>query len=67
MSVLIKLSTREREVLTLRHNGFTDNDIAQKLSISSHTARTHRQNLRIKFQVSSTVLMLKKAAALKHL
>lgn len=39
------LTTREREVLQLAAEGFTNAEIATKLSISPRTAETHRTNL----------------------
>ena len=39
------LTTREREVLQLTAEGFTNGEIAQKLGISSRTAETHRQHV----------------------
>ena len=61
----IELSSRESEILQLIYEGYTDNEIAEELSISPNTVRTHRQNLRIKFNVSSTPEMIKKAVDLK--
>jgi DNA-binding NarL/FixJ family response regulator len=39
------LTTREREVLHLAAEGFTNSEIAVRLGISSRTAETHRANL----------------------
>jgi two-component system, NarL family, response regulator NreC len=39
------LTAREREVLHLAAQGLNNNDIATRLSISPHTAMTHRSNL----------------------
>ena len=61
----IKLSPRENEILELIYIGNTDLKIAETLSISSNTVRTHRQNLRAKFNASNTVEMLSKAVKLK--
>ena len=39
------LTTREREVLHLAAQGYSNADIAARLSISPYTAMTHRSNL----------------------
>ncbi|MCX5999435.1 MAG: response regulator transcription factor [Chloroflexi bacterium] len=39
------LTQREREILHLAAEGYTTNQIADMLSISHHTAQTHRRNL----------------------
>lgn len=55
-----KLSEREKEVLNLIGIGKTDKEIAEKLSLSSKTIKTHRQNIRKKFNVNSTVELVGK-------
>jgi DNA-binding CsgD family transcriptional regulator len=60
----MKLTPREKEVLLLISEGYTDNDMANKLDLSYHTIRTHRQNLRSKLSAKNTAGMLKKASAL---
>jgi DNA-binding NarL/FixJ family response regulator len=39
------LTSREREILHLAAEGFSNNDIAEQLSISPRTAEQHRQNM----------------------
>jgi DNA-binding NarL/FixJ family response regulator len=39
------LTTREREVLQLAAEGYSNTDIAERLSISPRTAETHRANM----------------------
>lgn len=39
------LTTREREILQLSAEGYTNGEIAERLSISPRTAETHRSNL----------------------
>ncbi len=53
-SLISLLSKREKEILKLVVNGFTDKEIALKLNISSHTAITHRKNIISKLRVKNT-------------
>ena len=48
-----QLTRREREVLQKLANGSTSDSIAEELSVSRHTVRTHVQNILTKLQVSS--------------
>jgi DNA-binding NarL/FixJ family response regulator len=48
-----QLTTREREVLELLAEGATSRRIAQRLSVSPHTVRTHIQNILTKLQLHS--------------
>jgi two-component system, NarL family, nitrate/nitrite response regulator NarL len=47
------LTAREREVLQLLAEGASSEQVADKLSVSSHTVRTHVQNTLAKLQVHS--------------
>lgn len=47
------LTPREREVLNLLAQGFSNRQIAENLYLSEHTVRTHVQNLRGKLNVRS--------------
>lgn len=58
------LSTREKEVLLLIADGFTNPQIASKLFISLHTVDSHRKNLLTKFGINNTASLIKLAA--KH-
>lgn len=58
------LSTREKEVLLLIADGFTNPQIAAKLFISLHTVDSHRKNLLTKFGINNTASLIKLAA--KH-
>lgn len=49
----LALTPREKEVLALVAEGYTDKDIAVSLSISLHTVKTHLRNILSKLQVSS--------------
>lgn len=56
------LTRREKEVLQFISEGLTNNDIANKIFISTYTVDTHRKNLLSKFEVNNTALLIKKAA-----
>ncbi len=49
------LTQREREVLVLMGQGLTRREIAERLVVSPHTARTHVQNVLLKLGVHSQV------------
>ncbi|WP_462255025.1 response regulator [Ferruginibacter sp.] len=55
------LSSREKEVLRLIADGFTNPQIATKLFISLHTVDSHRKNLLTKFAVNNTASLIKLA------
>ena len=59
------ITRREKEVLELIADGMTNNEIAQKLFISSTTVDTHRKNLLAKFEAKNTASLIRKAAHLK--
>jgi DNA-binding NarL/FixJ family response regulator len=56
------LTRREKEILLLIADGLTNNEIASKLFLSSHTVDSHRKNLFIKFDVNNVALLVKKAS-----
>ncbi len=56
------LTKREKEVISLLGRGLSDKSIALRLKISYNTVRTHRQNLRAKFKVTTTVAMIRMAS-----
>jgi DNA-binding NarL/FixJ family response regulator len=56
------LSSREKEVLQLIADGFTNPQMAEKLFISLHTVDSHRKNLLTKFAVNNTANLIKLAA-----
>ena len=60
----VKLTRREREVLSLIGEGATSKDIAARLGISPKTAQVHRDNLKQKLKAKSTAAMVR--YALKH-
>ncbi|MFP2997987.1 response regulator transcription factor [Spongiivirga sp. MCCC 1A20706] len=57
----IKLSNREREVLTLLAEGNSYDVIADKLFISKNTIKFHLKNIYIKLQVNSNIKAVQKA------
>jgi DNA-binding NarL/FixJ family response regulator len=59
------LTRREKEVLELIANGYTNNEMAQQLFISITTVDTHRKNLLTKFNVKNTALLIKAALQYK--
>lgn len=58
----IVLTRREKEVLELIAGGMTNNEIAQKLFISTTTVDSHRKNLLAKFNARNVAAMVKMAA-----
>jgi RNA polymerase sigma factor (sigma-70 family) len=56
-----KLTNREREVLDLLARGYRYKEIADQLSISFETVRTHIHNIYEKLQVQSRTEVLNKA------
>ena len=59
-----KLTQREREVLRLVADGFTDKEIAERLRLSAHTVHRHLGNVRTKLDVPSRSAAVSKAARL---
>jgi DNA-binding NarL/FixJ family response regulator len=56
-----RLTRREKEILELIANELTTNEIADKLFLSSNTILSHRKNLFTKFNVNSSIGLIKKA------
>jgi DNA-binding NarL/FixJ family response regulator len=61
---VVRLTAREREVLKLVALGLTNGEIAEELTISTNTVRTHLHSLAVKFESTSRTKMLARAAAL---
>lgn len=53
------LSRREKEVLELIAEGYTNPEIAEKLFISSFTVDSHRKNLIAKLNVKNTAMLVR--------
>ena len=64
-SELPVLSRREKEVLELIAEGYTNPEIAEKLFISSFTVDSHRKNLIAKLNVKNTASLVKLAVERK--
>ncbi len=58
------LTQRERQVLRLVADGFTDKEIAERLELSAHTIHRHLGNVRTKLDVPSRSAAVSKAARL---
>lgn len=61
------LTRREKEILALLSEGLTGPQIADKLFLSTYTVETHRKNMLQKFNVNSTLLLIKVAREYKLL
>ncbi|MFQ5593205.1 MAG: LuxR C-terminal-related transcriptional regulator [Anaerolineae bacterium] len=59
-----ELTERQREVLQLIAEGFTNQEIADKLVISPYTVQTHRQNIMRRLNLHSRTELIK--YALRH-
>lgn len=57
------ITKREREVLELIANGFTNPEIAQKLFLTAATVDTHRTNMLMKFNAKNTAELVKLAVS----
>jgi DNA-binding NarL/FixJ family response regulator len=60
----VKLTRREREVLSLIGEGATSKEIAARLGISPKTAQVHRDNLKQRLNAKSTAAIVR--YAIKH-
>lgn len=60
---VIKLSKLERQILSLLSEGKTSDEISVQLATSSHTIRSYRRNLMIKFNAKNVTQLI--AIALK--
>ena len=58
---LPELSPREKEILSLIAEGYTNPQIAKKIFLSSFTVDSHRKNLLAKLQVNNTASLIRLA------
>jgi DNA-binding CsgD family transcriptional regulator len=58
VNVMDSLTPTEMRYATMIKNGLTSKDIAKKLYISLHTAKTHRRNIRKKLNVRNSSINL---------
>ena len=58
-STKYSLTQREKEILKLYVEGFSNQEVANKLNISVRTVETHKNNIMQKFEFKSTVEMVK--------
>lgn len=56
-----RLTAREREILQMIAEGHTSEQIAERLCLSLPTIKWYRKRLRVKFDVETTVEMVRKA------
>ncbi len=66
-SQLPEISPREKEILGLIAEGYTNPQIAEKIFLSPFTVDSHRKNLLAKFGVKNTAALIKTAAQLQLL
>jgi len=64
MTTSIKLSVREKQVLELISKEYISEEIAQKLSISSETVKSHRRKLFNKLEARNMAGLMVKS--IKH-
>lgn len=57
----IKITTREREILSLISNELTATEIAQQLYLSKHTVISHRKNLLEKLKARNGAGLIRRA------
>lgn len=61
----VLISERELEIITLIAEGYTNNEIAEKLFLSPHTINTHRKNIMQKLGVNNTASIVMYAVKTK--
>lgn len=61
-SKVLKLSSREKEILQMIKDGHNTSSIATVLFISVFTVKTHRKNIMTKMQVNNVAALIKKTS-----
>lgn len=61
MTTSQKLTKRELQIVKLICNGMSDGEIAQHLTLSPSTIRTHRKKILSKLDLKKTVLLVRYA------
>ena len=56
-----KITPREKEIVKHICNGLSDGEIANHLSLSTSTVRTHRRSILKKLNLTKTVLLVRYA------
>lgn len=57
----VKITPREKEIISLIASGLTNKEIASKLDISINTVETHRSSLMQKLNAHNTAMLIKQA------
>jgi len=65
--IVVNLTNREKEVMRYVIEGFTSNEIAEKLFISTRTVDTHRSNIMKKLEVKNSIGLINKVKELNLL
>jgi len=65
LSQIPSISTREKEVLALIAEGLTNNQIAEKIFVSSYIIDSHRKSLMTKLKANNTAILIKQAIKFK--
>ncbi len=64
---LEKLSTREKQVISLKMDGLCDKEIAGELNISYGTVRSHIDRAKLKLKCSNTYQLIAVAREMQHI
>jgi DNA-binding NarL/FixJ family response regulator len=67
LNKLPELSPREKEILGLIAEGFTNPQIAQKIFLSPFTVDSHRKNLLAKLKAKNTACLIRLAVENKYI
>ena len=57
----IKISDREKEIITLISLGYTDKEISTRLFLSQYTVSDHRKNIKLKLGCNNAPSVVRKA------